>query len=135
MQLPRPYDNRWMLQGTLGVYSEQRDSLYIADRSPKYHEWEPFPPYQEQYEHPWWKEMAAEMGDAGHGGTDYLELKLFLKAVREKTQTPIDVYDSATMSSVIGLSETSIARNGAPVECPDFTRGAWKTRKPTFGVV
>jgi predicted dehydrogenase len=135
MQLPRPYDNRWMLQGTLGVYSEQRDSLYIADRSPKYHEWEPFPPYQEQYDHPWWKEMAAEMGDAGHGGTDYLELKLFLKAVREKTQTPIDVYDSATMSSVIGLSETSIAQNGTPVECPDFTRGAWKTRKPTFGVV
>jgi hypothetical protein len=135
MQLPRPYDNRWMLQGTLGVYSEQRDSLYIAERSPKYHEWEPFPPYQEQYEHPWWKEMAAEGGDAGHGGTDYLELKLFLKAVREKTQTPIDVYDSATMSSVIGLSETSIAQNGAPVECPDFTRGAWKTRKPTFGVV
>lgn len=134
MQLPRPYDNRWMLQGLLGLYDEERNSVYIAERSPKYHEWEPFPPYQDQYEHPWWKEMAAETGDMGHGGTDYLELKLFLKAVREKTQTPVDVYDSATMSSVIALSEMSIANNGAPVECPDFTRGAWKTRKPSFAL-
>jgi hypothetical protein len=59
---------------------------------------------------------------------------MFLKAVREKSQTPIDVYDSATMSSVIGLSEQSIANGSAPVPCPDFTRGAWQTRKPAFAV-
>jgi len=35
MQLPRPYDNRWMIQGTLGVYNEQRDSIYLLDRSPE----------------------------------------------------------------------------------------------------
>jgi predicted dehydrogenase len=46
MQLPRPYDNRWLIQGTLGLYNEQRDAVYIAGRSPGYHEWEPFPPYQ-----------------------------------------------------------------------------------------
>ena len=135
MQLPRPYDNRWLLQGTLGVYNEQRDALYLTGRSPKYHEWEPFPPYQEEFDHPWWKEMAKQAGAQGHGGTDYLELSLFLEAVRKKTQTPIDVYDSATMSSIIGLSEASIAQGSAPVACPDFTRGKWKTQKPTFGVV
>jgi len=135
MQLPRPYDNRWMLQGTLGVYSEMRDALYLEGRSPKYHEWEPFPPYQEEFEHPWWQAILAEAAEHGHGGTDYLELKLFLKAVRDKTQTPIDVYDSATMSSVIPMSEDSIAKGSAPVPCPDYTRGAWKTRTPTFGVV
>jgi predicted dehydrogenase len=134
MQLPRPYDNRWEVQGTLGLYNEQRDSVYIEGRSPKYHEWEPFGPYQEEFDHPWWKDLGSVGEKMGHGGTDYLELTLFLRAVREKTQTPIDVYDSATMSSIVALSEESIARNSAPVECPDFTRGAWKTRKPGFGV-
>jgi predicted dehydrogenase len=135
MQLPRPYDNRWEVSGTLGIYNEQRNAVYVVDRSPEYHQWEPFGPYQEEFDHPWWKELAAEAGEHGHGGTDYLELKLFIKAVRDKTNTPIDVYDSATMSSVVGLSETSIAQGSAPIECPDFTRGAWKTRKPWFGVV
>ena len=30
MQLPRPYDNRWMIQGTRGRYNEQRDAVYLA---------------------------------------------------------------------------------------------------------
>lgn len=134
MQLPRPYDNRWTIQGTEGIYNEQRNALYLAGRSPKYHEWEPFPPYQEKYDHLWWKNLKKDVRDQGHGGTDYLELDLFVKAVREKTPPPIDVYDSVAMSVIIPLSEASIAKGSAPVECPDFTRGKWKTRRPTFAV-
>ncbi|MCJ7485978.1 MAG: twin-arginine translocation signal domain-containing protein [Candidatus Aminicenantes bacterium] len=70
----------------------------------------------------------------GHGGTDTLELALFVEAVRKKSQTPIDVYDSVLMSSIIPLSEKSIAAGSTPIECPDFTRGKWKTKKPAFGV-
>jgi len=133
MQLPRPYDNRWMIQGTLGIYDEDKSAVYLEGKSPKDHEWEPFQPYQDQYDHPWWKAMA-NANELAHGGTDPLELAKFLEAVRNKTQTPIDVYDSGVMSSVIALSERSIASGSAPVECPDFTRGAWKTRKPTFAL-
>ena len=134
MQLPRPYDNRWMIQGTLGVYDEARSAVYVSGRSPNTHQWEPFPPYQEEFEHAWWKEMQQQDGSFGHGGTDYLELSKFLDAVRNKTQTPIDVYDSVVMCSIVALSEKSIAEGSAPVECPDFTRGKWKTRKPAFAV-
>jgi len=149
MQLPRPYDNRWMIQGTEGVYNESRNAVYLHGRSPKYEEWEPFDPYQEKYEHAWWKALQKKAGAGqpgksrssppkqlafGHGGTDYLELNEFLKAVRNKTPTPIDVYDSVIMSVIIPLSEKSIASGSAPVECPDFTRGKWKTTKPTFAV-
>lgn len=134
MQLPRPYDNRWLIQGTLGLYNEQRNSLYIVDKSPKYHQWEPFPPYQEKYEHKWWREMKQQDGSFGHGGTDYLELSLFFEAVRNKTQTPVDVYDSVVMSCIVPLSGQSIANGSAPVKCPDFTRGKWETKKPVFAV-
>ncbi|HSW44163.1 MAG TPA: Gfo/Idh/MocA family oxidoreductase [Phycisphaerae bacterium] len=132
MQLPRPYDNRWMVQGTLGIYNEQGSLVYLSGISPKYHEWESFAPYQKEYDHTLWKSLQSDIGDLGHGGTDYIELQEFVKAVRAKTQTPIDVYDSVTMCCIIGLSELSIARGSAPVECPDFTRGKWQTRKPTF---
>ncbi len=131
MQLPRPYDNRWLIQGTLGVYNEQRAALYLAGTSPEYHQWEPFKPYEEKHLHEWWKE-GVKMSE-GHGGVDYLELSLFIDAVRNKTQTPIDVYDSVTMSALVALSGISIEKN-SPIEFPDFTRGKWENRKPGFAV-
>jgi len=134
MQLPRPYDNRWMIQGTRGIYNEQRNSVYLTGISPEYHQWEPFDPYQEKYEHSWWKAIRDDAGNYSHGGTDYLELKLFLEAVRNKTQTPIDVYDSVIMCAHGPLSEESIAKGSVPLQVPDFTRGRWKTRKPTFAL-
>ena len=93
---------------------------------------EAFPPYEEKYLHKWWKEGIDP--SRGHGGVDYLELSLFIDAVRHKTQTPIDVYDSVTMSAVVALSGISIEKN-QPVEFPDFTRGKWEKRKPVFAVV
>lgn len=129
MQLPRPYDNRWMLQGTQGIYNEQREAIYITEKSPQYHKWEPFKPYEEKYNHKWWEGGRQKGG--GHGGVDYLELRLFVDAVRNKTQTPLDVYDSATMSAVVALSGHSIEKN-MPVTFPDFTRGKWKNRAPGF---
>ena len=134
MQLLRPYDNRWMIQGTLGVYNEQREAVYLEGKSPKYEEWEPFPPYQEEYDHSWWKTMAERAAGSGHGGVDFLTLYGFIEAARSRTETPIDVYDSVVMSCVVPLSEASIAGGGAPVECPDFTRGRWKSRKPSFAL-
>lgn len=131
MQLPRPYDNRWLIQGTMGLYNEQRNAIYITEMSPEYHQWEPFKPYEEKYLHKWWREGINEK--AGHGGVDPLELSLFIDAVRNKTQTPIDVYDSVTMSAVVALSGISIEQN-QPIAFPDFTRGKWEERKPGFAM-
>lgn len=130
MQLPRPYDNRWLIQGTRGLYNEQRDAVYLKGTSPEYHQWEPFGPYHERYRHAWTKEP--ELG--GHGGTDVRELRLFVQAVKDRTQTPLDVYDSVLMCVHGPLSEVSIAQGSVPVKVPDFTRGRWQTRKPYFAL-
>jgi predicted dehydrogenase len=134
VQLPRPYDNRWAIQGTRGIYNEQRNAVYLEGISPKHGQWEPFPPYQEKHDHAWWKAFKDKAHKFGHGGTDYMELSKFLDAVRNKTQTPLDVYDSVAICAIIPLSEQSIANGSAPVKCPDFTRGKWKTKKPTFAL-
>ena len=139
MQLPRPYDNRWMVQGTLGLYREEPGTVYVEGRSPKYHEWEPFIPYQKEFDHKWWKPVETGTPNtdplaAGHGGTDDLEVRLFLASARDRKPTPLDLYDSVTMSAIIGVSEESIAKGGAPIPFPDFTRGRWKTSQPYFGI-
>lgn len=134
LQLPRPYDNRWTIQGTKGIYNEQRDAIYLDGVSPRPHQWEPFAPYQDRYDHAWWKNAPEDIHKQGHGGCDYMEFSQLFKSMRLGTPPPIDIYDSVTMSVVVPLSEKSIAMGGAPVECPDFTHGAWKTRKPTFAV-
>ncbi len=135
MQLPRPYADRWMIQGTDGVYDEARSAIYIQGRSPKHEQWEPFARYRKQFEHSWWKELRGKpVKVAQHGGPDYIEILKFVEAVRTRTAPPIDIYDSVTMSVITPLSEQSIAKGSAPVECPDFTRGKWKKRKPGFGV-
>ncbi|HUM67148.1 MAG TPA: acetylgalactosaminidase, partial [Chitinophagaceae bacterium] len=41
-----------------------------------------------------------------------------------------DVYEAAAWSSIIPLSERSVAKKSRSVDIPDFTRGAWKTNKP-----
>jgi len=138
MQLPRPYDNRWMIQGTRGLYSEERDSVYLAGLEGPAHrkeEWELFKPFQEKYDHRWWTEAISSIPHAqDHGGTDSLQMHLFVEAVRTGTPLPLDVYDSVVMSCLFPLSEQSIAAGSQPIACPDFTSGKWKTRKPYFAL-
>jgi predicted dehydrogenase len=139
MQLPRPYDNQWLIQGTRGLYNEQRDAVFIADTPDKVENWEPFASYQAKYDHSLWRNSVWQDSPEAilsgiHGGTDPIVLREFVRSVRAKTQTPIDVYDSVTMSVIFPLSEQSLAAGSAPVKCPDFTGGKWETMKPKFAV-
>ena len=78
-----------------------------------------------------WKDMDKQKTHCGHGGMDYLMLREFFRAVQEGRPMPIDIYDAAAWMVITPLSEQSIARQGAAVEIPDFTDGAWRTRKNT----
>ena len=130
MQLPRPYSNRWLLEGTKGVYDEEKASIYLIDQSPEYHIWEPWKPYEQKYNHKWWQ---GDYSNQSHGGTDYVMLCQFIEAVRAKGPTPIDVYDSAVMTAIVELSGISIQKN-APIPFPDFTKGKWESNKPYFAM-
>ncbi len=126
---PRPYDLIFRLQGTKGIVMGAWDKIYLEDVSPK-DTWEPFKPYMDKYMHPLWKDHNAGAITGGHGGGDYITVFEFVKAVRNKTQPPQDVYDAATWSAIVPLSVESIAAHGAPREFPDFTGGKWKTTPP-----
>lgn len=55
-----------------------------------------------------------------------------VQALREDRVPDWDVYDSATSSAIIPLSEASVADRSRPVDFPDFTKGKWETRNPMF---
>jgi predicted dehydrogenase len=137
-QLPRPYSDSGdtkiplmvqRLQGTDGIFFGSLEKIYIDGRSPL-HKWEDTAPYYEQYEHFLWKALGDAARSSSHGGEDYVELHQFVRAVRNKIQTPVDVYDAATWSVIVPLSEQSVASKSAAVDFPDFTRGKWKTPRP-----
>jgi hypothetical protein len=128
--LPRPYSNRWMLQGTKGVYYEEKSSIYLVDFTPEYQKWEPWQPYEEKYNHKWWQ---TGFPSPAVRGADFIMLNQFIDAVRKKGPVPLDVYDSAVMSVIVELSGISIQKN-RPVPFPDFTKGKWKTNLPYFAI-
>jgi hypothetical protein len=143
--LPRPYSDSGdtkiplmvlRVQGTEGIFSGSLDRIYIEGPNgpnPQMHKWQDIRPYYEQYGHPLWKAWGRSAAGYAHGGEDLLCLQQFIAAVRNKTQTPVDVYDAATWSAISPLSEQSVAGRSAPVEFPDFTRGKWKSpRKIAF---
>ena len=137
-QLPRPYSDSGdtkiplmfqRLQGTEGIFFGSLEKIYVDGRSPE-HKWEDAAPYYEQYEHFLWKALGEAARSSSHGGEDYVELHQFVRAVRNKIQTPVDVYDAATWSAIVPLSEQSVASKSAAVDFPDFSRGKWKTQRP-----
>ena len=134
---PRPYSRLNLVQGTRGVFAGFPDRIFIegeADAEAEGHEWSDIEPYRERFEHPLWSEQADDAEGAGHGGMDYLEDYRLVRCLLEGTPTDMDVYDAAALSAPVELSELSVARGSEPVEFPDFTQGAYRTRPP-LGIV
>ncbi len=129
--LPRPYSLGFRVQGTKGLWMDLNESIHIEGRSPA-HKWEPFQRYQEQYDHPLWRKHAKDAEGAGHGGMDFFVIHAFVEALKARAPMPIDIYDAIAWSAITPLSEQSIAQNFATLDFPDFTRGAWRERKPIF---
>ena len=129
--LPRPYSLGFRVQGTKGLWMDVNKSIHVEGISPP-HQWEPFQPYQDKFEHPLWKKYASTAEGAGHGGMDFFVIHAFVEALKASAPMPIDIFDAVAWSAITPLSEQSIASGFKTLEFPDFTGGLWKTRKPIF---
>lgn len=127
---PRPYSRDFLVQGTKGIVRKYPEELiHIEGRSPA-HTWQKVETYTKEFEHPVWTNLKEKAKGAGHGGMDYIEDYRLIQALRQGVQPDFDVYDSVLWSSIIPLSEKSVANGGEPVKFPDFTRGSWAQRRP-----
>lgn len=71
-------------------------------------------------------ELARQTG-AGHGGTDLFEDWHLIDCLRNGLPLDQDVYDAASWSAIVPLSEWSVRNNSNSIEFPDFTKGSWET--------
>ena len=134
--LPRFYSREFTVRGTKGCCLQELNAVLLDDdgleeffdpnRSVRKYldSAEKFSEYLPEI----WKEAEKGRLTGGHGGMDMLMLREFFRAVLEEKPMPIDVYDAAAWMVITPLSERSI-RTGAGGPIPDFTHGAWKTRK------
>ena len=126
----RPYSRYYLLQGMNGCF-DSRSGLYIKGASqeshPGYGKWDPVDKFLDKYRHPFWrKDSATALKTGGHGGMDYFCIRDFVEMIRHDREPWVDCYDAAAWNVLNHCSELSIARKGAPVEIPDFTKGKWK---------
>ena len=66
----------------------------------------------------------------GHGGMDFVMDLRWAYCLQNGLPLDTDVYDLATYSSIVELSERSVNARSAAIDFPDYTRGGWKTAKP-----
>jgi Glycosyl hydrolase 109, C-terminal domain/Oxidoreductase family, NAD-binding Rossmann fold len=125
---PRPYSRIHMIIGTKGF--AQKYPIQGLAFDPDAHHFlskERMDSMLTKYAHP----ISVEVGDqakkvGGHGGMDFIMDYRLIYCLRNGLPLDQDVYDAAEWSSIIELSEKSIANQSMPVKVPDFTRGSWK---------
>ena len=60
---------------------------------------------------------------------DFIMAFRLVECMREGLAPDFDVYDAASWSAPMPLSQMSVARGSAPMKFPDFTRGEWSKPK------
>ena len=138
---PRPYSRMYQLTGTDGFAEKYpvegyclRPSQVSTDVAPKHEDLNAhgFVPedvktaLMTKYKHPIHQELeetAKKVG--GHGGMDYIMDYRLVYCLRNGLPLDMDVYDLAEWCCMTELTAVSLENNSAPVEIPDFTRGAW----------
>ncbi len=72
--------------------------------------------------------------DSVHGGADLPILWRLIDCLRNGLPLDQNVYEAASLSSVLPLSEWSVLHRSNSIEFPDFTDGSWITNKPDMDI-
>jgi predicted dehydrogenase len=128
---PRPYTRHNRVQGTRGAFEDYPPRIYVEGQAGG-ERWATVDEWKAKFTHPLWQKYGAEARRVGgHGGMDYIMAFRLVQTMQEGLVPDFDVYDAATWSAPLPLSEISIAKGSAPVKFPDFTRGAFASARTT----
>jgi hypothetical protein len=133
---PRPYTRLHLISGTKGIAQKYPSPARIAT---SHHGWvseDELKSLEEKFTPEITRrvgEMARQVG--GHGGMDTLMDWRLVDCLRNGLPLDMNVYDAASWSSIIPLSEYSVANRSRSVDVPDFTGGAWQTNLPAMDIM
>ncbi len=129
---PRPYSRIHLVQGTKGMAVKYpNEKVAIQPDTHSFLEEGEQAKVMSQYEHPLSKyigERAKQVG--GHGGMDFIMDWRLIYCLQNGYPLDQSVYDAASWSSLVELTERSVLNKSTSVAIPDFTRGAWRNHAP-----
>lgn len=127
---PRPYSRIHSIQGSRGYavkYPQEQIALQSEGGGHTFLDENKRKELLNKYEHPLSKyigEKAKQVG--GHGGMDFIMDWRLIYCLQNGFPLDQSVYDAASWSSLVELTERSVLNKSASVDIPDFTRGAWE---------
>ena len=132
---PMPYSRACYVQGTKGMVKVHPESRLYLDEFGD-HKWVNLAYYYKghvtyEFNHDFWNRWGQisqgrdDTLDGRHGNGDTIMNHRLIECLRSGVPTDMNVYDAASQSAIIGLSEKSIS-SGNVIDFPDFTRGKWK---------
>ena len=136
---PRPYTRINTITGTRGILTDYPYRVAFEEKpgdgaAHAFFDEKKAAEIRKRHRHPMWEHagpLAETVG--GHGGMDFIMDLRWAYCLQNGLPLDTDVYDLATWCSVCELSERSVRARSKTMDCPDFTRGAWRTAAP-FGV-
>jgi hypothetical protein len=132
---PRPNVRYNLISGTKGIARQTPAPARIATSHDGWLPQEEYDALAEEYNPEINKrvgEISREIG--GHGGVDTMMAWRMIDCLRNGLPLDMNVYDAALWSSVVPLTEWSVANRSNSVSVPDFTSGAWETNKPNMDI-
>jgi predicted dehydrogenase len=131
----RPYSNIHLISGTEGIMRRHPSPVKIATG---HDDWLPQDKTEaliEEHTPKMIKQFNELLSKSEAGGYDHSYYNVdvrdwrFIDCLRNGLPIEMDVYDAALWTSIIPLSEWSVANGSKPIKVPDFTGGAWISNK------
>ena len=131
---PSPHNLIHGVWGTKGaaLYDPQPPKISAGN-----HEWvtpDEFEKLKEKYTPEITHKMRELAKSSGHGGSDIQEDWHLIDCLHNGLPLDQTVYDAASWSSVVPLSEWSVMHRSNSIDFPDFTCGAWETNRRTMDI-
>lgn len=120
---PQPYSRLYRLYGTRGFANKYPVPGFVFDDGKEYMPQADADALLERYKHPVWQELEQRaLAVGGHNGIDFIMDYRLVECLYRGLPLDMDVYDAATWSCIVELSERSILGGSSPVPVPNFHR-------------
>ena len=124
---PSPHNLIHGIHGTRGAALYDPSPPRIAKGDHKWVTPEEFAQLEEEYKPEIYRRIGEAARSSGHGGADLIMDWHLIDCLRNGLPLDQDVYDAASWSAIIPLSQWSVLNRSNSIDVPDFTAGEWKT--------
>jgi hypothetical protein len=124
---PSPHNLIHGIHGTQGAALFDPSPPRISKGNHKWVEPEEFADLEEKYTPKIYRRMGEIARSSGHRGSDMLMDWHLIDCLHNGLPLDQDVYDAASWSSIVPLSQWSVLNRSNSIDIPDFTAGTWKT--------